>query len=221
MKIHTKVLGSAVFLVLAIGCSKDDMWIQAKAPRLGETAFFQDGQAARMPVEGTVPRGSFSEDTLLHEGSEDGKPAERFPFPVDRKILEAGRVNFDIHCMPCHGKLGNGDGIIVQRGYARPRPLYHPEVLAKPVGELYREFVSGVQKTSQAQPDILAGTGYSLDDVVHPVLSRKLKPEERWEVLAWIRVLQFSGSFDYDSLTPDEQLKLGSQTTTRSDVSER
>lgn len=198
------------------GCERDNMWIQARPPRLGESAFFEDGRAAREPIAGTVAHGSYSDDSLLHEGMEAGKAAERFPFAVDAKVLDRGKERYGVFCAQCHGQLGDGVSILVQRGYQRIRPFTDPATLKKPIGELYQAFKKGVPKKIGPRPDLLSGTGYDLEDVVHPVLGRRLSAEDRWSVLAWVRVLQASQHFSAADLTAEERQGMPQQNAQRS-----
>ena len=203
MRLGFAVLSVGACLMIA-GCEKDDMWTQAKVAPLGETEFFGDGRGAREPVPGTVPLGSHEADNLLAKGLEDGKPAKRFPYPIDAKILDLGKTRYDAFCAPCHGALGDGVAILVQRGYRKPAPLADPRLLKAPPGELFRVMEVGVPRTPDPHPDILAGTGYDLKDVVHPVVGRKVSVSERWAIVAWMRVLQTSRHFEAKDLAPNE-----------------
>ena len=89
-----------------------------------EPATFFADSARRAGVEGTVAQGQLHEDELLYTGRVDGQPATMFPFPVDDAVMQRGRERYDIYCSPCHGLTGDGDGMIVQRGYRRP-PSFH------------------------------------------------------------------------------------------------
>ena len=91
---------------------------------LRKSDFFDDQRAARPLVEGTVARGQLREDEQFYTGKIGGEPAETFPFPVDRQVLLRGQERFDIFCSPCHDRVGNGQGMIVRRGY-RPPPSLH------------------------------------------------------------------------------------------------
>lgn len=201
-------IGLACLALVLCGCEKDNMWVQARAGTLGETEYFGDGLSARKPVEGTVPHGSFSEDTLLHQGLEGGVPATRYPFTITADLLDRGEDRYTIHCAQCHGAVGDGQSLLVQRGYRKPAPFADPRLLAKSPGELYRVLVSGVVRKANPEPDIIAGTGYDLRDTVHPVFGRKLSARDRWAVVAWMKVLQVSQSFRYEDLTPAEQERL-------------
>ena len=92
------------------------MHVQPRYNPFDPTDFFEDGQSARMPVAGTLPRGDLTtgpEGELLYTGKINGAVADAFPFPVTRDILNRGRERFSINCEPCHGMSGDGDGMIV------------------------------------------------------------------------------------------------------------
>lgn len=205
---------TAAMCVIA-GCERDNMWTQARAPRLGESAFFSDGRASREPVQGSVTHGSYSNDTLLHDGTENGNPAERFPFAIDDDVLKRGKDRYGIYCSQCHGEVGDGVAIVVQRGYRPPKPFADPEIMKKSLGELVQALKKGVPRRPNPQPDMIAGTGYDLEDVVHPVLGRRLSATDRWAVIAWIKVLQASQRFSYSDLTTQEQQDLARSATPR------
>lgn len=201
------LLSACACLAIA-GCQKDDMWTQAKVGPLGETEFFGDGRGAREPAPGTVSSGSYIADKLLAKGIEEGKPAQRFPYAIDAKTLDLGKARYDTFCAPCHGALGDGVAILVQRGYRKPAPLADPRLLRASPGELFLVMDVGVPRVPDPHPDILAGTGYDLKDVVHPVLGRKVSVRERWAIVAWMRVLQTSQHFEVKDLAPNEVDKI-------------
>ncbi|MGC4081114.1 MAG: hypothetical protein QM736_03125 [Vicinamibacterales bacterium] len=112
------VLASA--LVLTAAACRQDMHDQPKYRGLRGSDFFADGQAARPLVANTVARGHLNDDTLLYTGKQGDEDANEFPFPVTDQVMARGQERFNIYCSPCHGRTGNGDGIIVRRGYHRP-----------------------------------------------------------------------------------------------------
>src|SRR5687768_15236596 len=104
----------AALFIIAVGCARDDMWYQKKVETYESSEFFADGVSTRMPVDGTVARGSIKGDKLMYEGMENGERATRFPFEVTVEKLERGRNRYDAFCMPCHGVTGDGFGMVVQ-----------------------------------------------------------------------------------------------------------
>ena len=80
---------------------------------------------ARPQVENTVARGQLHQDAYFYTGlGPDGKEGNAMPFPVTMEVLERGQERYNIYCTPCHSRVGNGEGMIVQRGY-RPAGNFH------------------------------------------------------------------------------------------------
>jgi hypothetical protein len=180
-------LGPVLGLLLLAACEQR-MRDQPRAKPYGESAFFADRLSSRPLVEGTVAQGDARLDVLLHEGVEDGKPAERFPFPVTRETLARGRQRYDIFCAPCHGRTGTGDGMIVRRGFRRP-PSFHDDRLRQaPAGHFYDVLRRGFG----AMPDY----------------ADQIEPADRWAVVAWLRVLQRARDGRLEDVPPDARQAL-------------
>jgi cbb3-type cytochrome c oxidase subunit III len=161
---------------------------QPKYESLEASTFFPDGRSSRPLVPGTVARGQLREDTHLYEGKVAGKPAETFPFPIDLKILERGRQRYNIYCSPCHDRLGNGDGMVVRRGFRRP-PSYHIERLRQaPPGYLY---------------DVITNGFGAMQDYAAQVPVR-----DRWAIVAYIRALQLSQNAHLNDVPEAERQNL-------------
>ena len=135
------LLPVAAMLLLA-GC-REDMHNQPKFIPLRENQFYGDGRSARPVVEGTIARGQLQDDSLLYTGKVDGKESEQLPFPITQADLARGRERFNIFCAPCHSALGDGNGMIVQRGFKKP-PSYHEARLVKsPIGHFFYVITNG------------------------------------------------------------------------------
>src|SRR5260370_41323296 len=105
----------AATLVLA-GC-RQDMQDQPKFfPQRG-TDFYTDGRSVRPQVENTVARGQLRDNAYFYTGLVNGKEGEGMPFPATLEVLERGQERYNVYCTPCHSRVGNGGGMIVQRGY--------------------------------------------------------------------------------------------------------
>ncbi len=172
----TTLLGLALGSLLVAGC-RQDMHNQPKfVPQRG-TDFFADHRSARPQVENTVARGGLKEDSYFYTGVVMGANGYReekneLPFPVSMTVLRKGQERFNIYCTPCHSRVGNGLGEIVQRGY-------------KPAGNLNDE-VRRAQPLSHYFYVMTHGYG------AMPDYSAQLTPEERWSVAAYIRAIQLS-----------------------------
>jgi mono/diheme cytochrome c family protein len=118
----------------------------------------------------------------------DGVPTDG-PFPTSgealREVLARGQERFNIYCSMCHGQTGDGNGMIVQRGFVRP-PSYHIDRLrTAPVGHFYQVITNGY------------GAMYSYGD--------RIPPADRWAIVAYIRTLQASAAMPVDSLPKDQR----------------
>ena len=94
------------------------------APRydpLEASTVFPKGSSAQPLVPGTMPRGFLHEDEHLYTGKVGGEPATTFPFAITRADLDRGQERFNIYCAPCHGRTGEGNGMVVQRGFRSRR----------------------------------------------------------------------------------------------------
>ena len=118
-KFGRAVAVAAACLALA-GC-RQDMHDAPSYDPLQATAFFANGAASRPLVPNTVARGQLRADEFLFTGKINGQVANEFPMPVTRQVLDRGQERFNVYCSPCHGRTGEGNGMVVQRGFSRRR----------------------------------------------------------------------------------------------------
>ena len=110
------MLGALAALSLLAGC-RQDMQDQPKFfPQRG-TTFYPDGRSVRPQVANTVARGQMHDDAYFYTGMTGGKEGDAMPFPATREVLARGQERFNVYCTPCHSRVGNGMGMVVQRGY--------------------------------------------------------------------------------------------------------
>lgn len=164
------------------------MYDDQKLKPLEESRFFRDGLSSRQPVEGTVPRGESRLDEHYYAGKTGGKLAETFPFPITGEIMKRGRDRYDIYCSPCHGRLGDGTGMIVQRGFPKPNSFHADSIRVKPVGHYFDVMTNGFGRMYSYAPSI-------------PV-------NDRWAIVAYIRALQYSRRALLNDLTEAERASL-------------
>src|SRR5262245_12831166 len=107
------------FFLTVAGCS-GQMSDQPRLDPLEASPLFADGRGSRPLVEGTVPRGRREIDERLERGRDGKDYVAAIPLSVTRALLERGRERFDIFCSPCHARTGDGDGMVVRRGYRKP-----------------------------------------------------------------------------------------------------
>lgn len=152
-------------LVLVTGCEAHDMADQDRIRTYDPSPLFADGRSARMPVPGTVARGTLEDD---------------IPDRLSREDLTRGQERFGIHCAPCHGLTGQGDGMVVQRGYLRPPDFHSAAMRARTVDYIYR-VISG-------------GFG------AMPSYAEQVVPRDRWLIASYVKALQLSRTVPVDSL---------------------
>ncbi len=182
-----RVLGVSL-CVLAGGACRQDMHDQPKFIPLRESTFFADDRSARPLVDGTVARGHLRDDDLLYTGKANGQDATVFPRPVDAAMMARGRQRFDIYCSPCHGRTGQGDGMVVRRGYRHPPSFHQDRLRDAPVGHFFDVITNGFG----AMPDY----------------SAQIRVEDRWAIIAYVRALQLSEHATVADVPAAERSKL-------------
>ena len=136
------------------------------------TTLFADGRSVRPQVEHTVARGQLYENDYFYTGLMNGKEADMMPFPVTAQVLDRGQERFNIYCTPCHSRVGNGAGMIVERGYKPAGNFHDARRLVQPLSHYFYVMTNGYG----AMPDYKA----------------QIAPADRWAIAAYIRALQLS-----------------------------
>ena len=145
---------------------------QPRYKPLAESDFYTDLRSARPPVEGAVARGQLHEDAYLYTGKIGANPGDYMPFPVTEEVVTRGRQRYNIYCAPCHSRLGDGNGVIVQRGFKHP-PSFQTERLRKaPLGYFFDVMTNGFG--------------------VMPDYASQIQARDRWFIVAYIRALELS-----------------------------
>ncbi len=174
-----------------------DMDRQAKYKPQAASKFFADGRADRPIPAGTVPFGRSAEaadpaflraDDFRYAGKiADGSFARGFPtgIEVTREFVIRGQGRYQIYCAPCHGALGDGNGITKSYGMVAT-PTYHDDRLrAMAEGEIFNTITNG-KNTMLSYAD-------------------KLGPDERWAVIAYVRALQRAHHATIDDVPPEKR----------------
>ena len=123
------------------------------------------------------------------EAAATGGP-DNFPVNVDMAALERGRERYQIFCSACHGMTGEGDGLIVRRGFRRP-PSFYDDRLQENVTPAAHFF------------DVITNGWGAMPDY-----AESIPPEDRWKIIAYLRALQLSRRLKLEELTPAEQEKV-------------
>jgi mono/diheme cytochrome c family protein len=190
------VFTSALCLLTSafLGCQRvgPDWQKMARQPRydpLEASDFFADGMASRPRVAGTVARGELSVNPFMETGKIGGADGDGFPFPVTQEIVDRGQERFTIYCSECHGRVGDGDGMIPSRGFRRP-PSFHTEALrTAPTGHFFDVMTNGFGAMPTYAPQV-------------PV-------RDRWAIIAYIRALQLSQNATIAQVPPEKRAQLG------------
>jgi mono/diheme cytochrome c family protein len=178
-KLAAAAASALVALVALAGCH-DDMYDQPRYEPLERSDFFDDGRASRPLVAGTIPYGAAPTDDALHTGRDGGELASELPVKLTEGLLNRGQERFNIYCSVCHGRGGDGNGMIVQRGYRQP-PTYHSDRLrGVPIGHFFDVMTNGFG----AMPS------YAL----------QVPGNDRWAIAAYIRALQLSQNATADDV---------------------
>ena len=183
----------AATLVLA-GC-RQDMQDQPKFfPQRG-TTLYPDGRSVRPQVANTVARSQLNQDSYYATGLVDGKEADGMPFPATAQVLERGQERYNIYCTPCHSRVGNGEGMIVQRGYNKAGNFHTERLRTAPLGHFFHVMTNGYG----AMPDYAS----------------QVTPADRWAIVAYIRALQLSQN------ATQADVAAGSHVESLKDIAER
>lgn len=184
--------------VLMTGCerAKQDMYDQPRYKPYRPSPLFPDGTSSRpLPPASVIhSTGPLADTTSGRAGAQRAldddaaRRAQTMPFPVTRAVIERGRDRFDIYCAPCHSPVGDGDGLVVRRGFPHP-PSYHIDRLRQAPDRHFFDVITDGY-----------GIMYSYAD--------RIAPRDRWAIVAYIRALQLSQSADADALPPDARARL-------------
>jgi len=204
----------AVFSLIAAGC-RYDMQDQPRYKVYKQSTFFSDQRASRDLTAGTVARGQLHDDKAFYTGkianpnpnaqvqtttdasgntlvASFPNDIDEFPVPLTKELIDRGQNRFNIYCIVCHGPSGNGDGMVVRRGFPKP-PTYHDDRLRNaPVGHFFDVMTNGWGKMNS--------------------YAAQIPPADRWAIAAYIRALQMAQS-------PEANLKMSGQASTNTSSS--
>jgi len=162
----------------------------ARYDPLERSDFYADQRSARPIVEGTVARGFLRDDKRFYTGKEGAALVSDIPEPVTKELLLRGRDRFNIYCSPCHGRTGEGNGLIVQRGLKQPPSFHIDRLRAQPDGYFF---------------DVMTNGFGAMQDY-----SAQIAPQERWAIVAYVRALQYSRRVNAADLPEAERAKIDS-----------
>ena len=149
---------------------------------------FADGRASRVPPAGTVARGLLREDEALYTGKVEGVAVDRVPFALSHNDLRRGQERYTIYCTPCHGQLGDGNGMVVQRGLRQAASYHQDRLRQERIGYFFDVITNGFG----------AMQGYA----------EQVPVRDRWLIAAYIRALQYSQNASVNDVPADRRSQL-------------
>ena len=146
---------------------------QEKYKPQAESRFFPDSSDMRVPVEGTVAGGYLREDTEFYQGKNSkGEFINKAPIEINMENMKRGQERYDIYCSPCHSRVGDGHGIIIDKGFPPPPSFHIDRIREMPDGEIYDVISNGLRNM--------------------PSYGHQVMPADRWAIVIYLRALQRS-----------------------------
>ncbi len=182
----TSIAALALLIAVTSAC-RLDMHVQPRQNPLSYSDFYADHRSARPPVEGTVARGQLNADAYFYTGKIGNNPGEQMPFPVTKEVLQRGQERFNIYCAPCHSRVGDGNGFVPSRGFARKPPSFHIARLQKaPAGYFFDVITNGFG--------------------IMPDYASQIPAQDRWDIVAYVRALQLSQNATMADVPPGQKI---------------
>lgn len=177
-------------LALLFAACRQDMHDQPRYKPLAASTFFPDGRSARPIPANTIAWGELNDNDKVHTGEENGEFLDTIPIPVNLGLLRRGQARFDIFCSPCHGRLGDGEGMVARRGFHFPANFDSDRLRQVPPGYIYQVISNGY------------GAMGDYADQIPSV-------EDRWAIVAYLRALQLSRHASLADVPQAERGQLG------------
>lgn len=183
-----------VLVALALGsvACRRDMQQQPKYTHLKRSWFYPDGRSARPIPAGTIAIDEVNLDPAIDTGTVNGQFVNTIPIPITADLLARGQDRFNIYCSPCHGRTGNGKGMIATRGFEDPANLNGDRVRNAPPGYIYQVIANGYG---------------AMDSYAYMIKSSR----DRWAIIAYIRALELSQQATLNNLSAEDRTKLEAQ----------
>jgi mono/diheme cytochrome c family protein len=181
-------MSAGALALLSLTACRQDMQNEPRYKPLAASDFFADGRSARPMVDGTVARGHLHIDEARYTGKIAGEDVDQFPIPIEKADIERGEQRFNIYCTPCHGRLGDGNGMVVLRGFRQPPSYYSDRLMAAPVGHFFDVITNGFGAM--------------------PSYATRVESDDRWRIAAYIRALQLSESASVNDVPADQRQNL-------------
>lgn len=192
---------SGVAISVLLGCrgqtsQETPIWIkhgmefQPKWLPYGRNEFYADGRNMQHPPEGTVAVGLLKADDDFYRGGADtAHYVTQNPLKITGALLERGQDRFQIYCTPCHGRTGQGNGMVIAHGFPIPPPNFHDDrIIQMPDGQIFHTITYGVRNM--------------------PSYGKQVPEEDRWAIVAYLRALQRSSHATINDVPESERANL-------------
>lgn len=186
----TKFLLAIVAALVVAGC-RQDMHDAPRYEAFEASDSFADNRASRTPPAGTVARGWLREDEALYTGKVNGQTVDTFPFAITRAHLLRGQQRYNIYCTPCHGRIGDGNGMVVQRGLRQAASFHQDRLRQERPGYFFDVITNGFG----AMPDHAA----------------QIPVQDRWLIVAYVKALQLSQHASVEDVPEDRRAAMEKQ----------
>jgi cytochrome c len=174
--------------VVFLAACRQDMHDQPKYRAYSYSSFWNDSRSMRPRVDNTIARGQLKIDSAMHRGRAGDQFVNEIPYKLTRDFVARGQQRYDIYCAPCHGGTGDGEGMVVQRGFKHP-PTYHQDRLRnQPVGYIYDVITNGY------------GSMISY--------ASRIPVQDRWAIVAYVKALQLSQNANVSEVPEADRSKL-------------
>jgi len=178
-------------LAASLSACRQDMHNQPRYKPLAPSRFFADGRSARPLVEGTVARGQLRFNRPLYTGRDGAGFIRDMPLAMTREMVERGRQRYDIFCTPCHGRAGDGDGMVVERGFRRPPSFHEDRMRELPDGHYFDVITSGFGAMAS--------------------YASRVPVTDRWAIVSYLRALQLTRRATLADVPAADRQKLESE----------
>jgi len=190
------ILAALLFLT---GCSTiqrdppfqlwDDMKLQGKFMPQRENDLFADRRDSRRPPEGTVARDHLAADVVYNTGMDGEMYIGKSPVPMTLELIHKGQQKFGTYCTPCHDRAGMGQGIVPTRVPTwQPSNLMEDRVVQFADGDIFNVITNG-RRTM-------------------PAYKYQISVEDRWAIIAYVRVLQRAAHSTMEDVPADRRAEL-------------
>ena len=188
MTFRRRGLSLIAALALFGAACRQDMHDAPRYEPFESSATFPDGRASRTPPNGTVARGTLQTDAAFFTGKSGALFVNELPFQVTQEALDRGQERFNIFCTPCHGRLGDGQGMVVQRGLRQAASYHQDRLRQERIGYFYDVISNGFG----------AMQGYA----------EQVPVRDRWLIASYVRVLQYSQHAPVSDVPADRRREL-------------